>query len=139
MLITASVEAAIRGTNWSKIAGSGVGCPSAGLRACRCKIAAPASAASIDCSVIWSGVSGRYGDMVGVCMAPVTAHVMMTLSCVLAIAALQRSVRRKGSSIKPAGRRHFLSLRRGRRLGLDQSDRDTADNRGRRNGEEVLH
>src|SRR5438105_12117966 len=87
MLITASVAAAMRGTNWSKIAGSGVGCPSDGLRACRCKIAAPAWAASIDCSAIWSGVSGRYDDMVGVCMAPVTAHVMMTLSRVLAMVA----------------------------------------------------
>ena len=49
MLMTASVSAAIAGTNWSNTAGSGVGLPSAGLRAWRCRTAAPARAASIAC------------------------------------------------------------------------------------------
>ena len=56
-----------------------VGRPSAGSRACRCRIAAPAFAAAIDCSAIWAGVNGRNGDMVGVCMLPVVAQLMMTL------------------------------------------------------------
>src|SRR5213594_154713 len=104
MLITASVAAAMRGTNWSKIAGSGVGCPSDGLRACTCRIAAPAWAASIDCSAIWSGVSGRYDDMVGVCMAPVTAQVMMTLSCVLAMVASRYEDELGRSDRQPLGK-----------------------------------
>ena len=43
-------------------------------------IAAPASAASIDERAISSGVIGRYSDMLGVWMAPVTAQQMMTLA-----------------------------------------------------------
>ena len=58
----------------------GVGLPSSGLRACRWMMAAPASAAATDCSAISVGVIGRYGDIVGVWMEPVTAHEMMTLS-----------------------------------------------------------
>src|SRR5580698_9294246 len=42
-------------------------------------MAAPASAASIDCAEICCGVIGSASDMVGVCMAPVIAHEMMTL------------------------------------------------------------
>ena len=42
-------------------------------------IAAPASAASIDCWAISAGVIGRCGDIVGVWIEPVTAQVMMTL------------------------------------------------------------
>jgi hypothetical protein len=41
-------------------------------------IAAPAFAAPMAASAISSGVIGRYGDMVGVWIAPVTAQVMMT-------------------------------------------------------------
>ncbi len=59
--------------------GSGVGLPSFGSRACRCRIAAPASAAPIAPAAISSGVTGRYGVMVGVCIDPVTAQVMITL------------------------------------------------------------
>ncbi len=62
-----------------KIAGSGEGRPSFGSRACRCRIEAPASAAAIASAAISSGVSGRYSDIVGVWMEPVTAQVMMTL------------------------------------------------------------
>src|SRR5919198_2667599 len=43
-------------------------------------MAAPASAAPIACSAIWSGVIGSASDMVGVWIAPVTAQVMTTLS-----------------------------------------------------------
>ena len=59
--------------------GSGVGRRSRGSRACRWRIAAPASAAPIASSAICSGVIGRYGDIVGVWIEPVTAQVMMTV------------------------------------------------------------
>ncbi len=42
-------------------------------------MAAPASAASTAESAICCGVTGRYGDIDGVWMAPVMAQVMMTL------------------------------------------------------------
>src|SRR5205085_11473269 len=65
--------------NGSNASGRWSGRPSFGSRACRCTIAAPASCAPIAASAISSAVIGRYGDMVGVWMAPVTAHVMITL------------------------------------------------------------
>src|SRR5205085_3762554 len=80
-LITTSLCALILRANWRKSSGSCVGRPSFGSRACRCTIAAPAFAAPIAASAISSGVIGRCGDMVGVWIAPVTAHVMMTLPC----------------------------------------------------------
>ncbi len=43
-------------------------------------IAAPASAASMLLRAICSGVIGRYGDMLGVAIAPVIAQLMMTLA-----------------------------------------------------------
>ena len=61
-----------------KTAGSGVGRPSLGSRACRCRIAAPAAAASMACVAISSGVIGRASDMVGVWMLPVIAQEMIT-------------------------------------------------------------
>jgi hypothetical protein len=54
------------------------GRPSRGSRACRCTIAAPASAAPTAASAISSGVMGRCGDIDGVWIDPVTAQVMMT-------------------------------------------------------------
>jgi hypothetical protein len=42
-------------------------------------IAAPASAASIDCRAISSGVIGKASDIVGVWIDPVTAQEMITL------------------------------------------------------------
>src|SRR5580700_6934819 len=77
--MTASVAAWICGRNCAKTFGSPVGEPSCGLRACRCRIAAPASAASRACLAMSAGVYGRAADSVGVWMAPVTAQVMMTL------------------------------------------------------------
>src|ERR1051326_4259347 len=59
-------------------------------------MAAPASAASIDCRAISSGVKGRYGDMVGVWIEPVTAQEMMTLSWVLDTVASHRCGVRRG-------------------------------------------
>src|SRR5215831_8451553 len=85
MLTTASVACLMRGRNCMNTAGSPVGRPSCGLRACRCRIAAPASAAPIACEAIWSGVIGKASDMVGVWMAPVMAQLMMTLSDLAAI------------------------------------------------------
>ena len=59
MLITASVDCLMTGRNCMNTAGSGVGLPSFGSRACRWMMAAPASAAAIDCSAISAGVMGR--------------------------------------------------------------------------------
>src|SRR6478735_1675608 len=84
-LITTSHSAFILRANWRKSSGSCVGRRSFGSRACRCTIAAPARAASIAAFAISSGVIGRWGDMVGVWIEPVTAHVMMTLPCAAAI------------------------------------------------------
>src|SRR5580700_8695067 len=79
MLTTALVACLIRGRNCMKTSGSGVGRPSFGSRACRCRIAAPASAAAIASRAISSGVSGKWGLIVGVWIDPVTAQVMTTL------------------------------------------------------------
>src|SRR6187455_900891 len=79
MLITTSHAALIFFRNGSNAAGLWSGRPSFGSRACRWTIAAPASCAPIAASAISSAVIGRFGDIVGVWMAPVTAHVMMTL------------------------------------------------------------
>src|SRR3990172_9043873 len=78
MLMTAFDACLIRGRNCMNTFGSGVGRPSLGSRAWRWMIAAPASAAAIEASAISVGVIGRWGDMVGVWIDPVTAQVMMT-------------------------------------------------------------
>ena len=75
----ASVDCLIRGRKWANPSGVWSGLPVSGSRACRCRIAAPASAAPSAASTISSGVTGRCGDMDGVWIAPVTAQVMMTL------------------------------------------------------------
>src|ERR1700726_4109387 len=79
MLTTAPVDCLIRGRNCMNTSGSGVGRPSFGSRACRCRIAAPASAAAIASRAISSGVSGKCGLIVGVWIDPGTAQVMTTL------------------------------------------------------------
>jgi len=84
-------------------AGSGVGRPSLGSRACKCRIAAPASAAAIDCSAISAGAIGRYSLMLGVWMAPVTAQLMMILA--KAFLLVFRRVRNAGSGSTPKRRR----------------------------------
>ena len=66
----------MRGRNGAKASGVWSGWPVCGSRACRCTIAAPASAAPIAASAISSGVTGRCGDIDGVWIAPVTAQVM---------------------------------------------------------------
>src|SRR5262249_5772516 len=53
--------------------------PSLGLRACRCTMAAPASAAPMAASAISLAVIGRCGDIEGGWVEPVTAQGMMTL------------------------------------------------------------
>src|SRR5690606_5185682 len=78
MLMMAWQRARICGRNCMNTSGSALGLPSAGLRACRCSTAAPASAAATDSSMICAGVSGRYGDWLGVWMEPVTAQVTIT-------------------------------------------------------------
>src|SRR6478609_11523354 len=64
------------GTKWS---GFCEGRPSCGSRACMWTTAAPASAAPIAASAISDAETGRYFDIEGVWLAPVTAQVMMTL------------------------------------------------------------
>src|SRR5512145_2535360 len=65
--------------NGANASGDWSGRPSFGSRACRCTIAAPASAAPMAASAISSAVIGRCGDIDGVWIEPVTAQVMMTL------------------------------------------------------------
>src|SRR5579864_996906 len=74
---TASVACLMRGRNCMKTDASEDGRPCLGSRACRCRIAAPALAASIACVAIWSGVIGNASDMVGVWIEPVIAQLMM--------------------------------------------------------------
>ena len=59
MFTTASVLCLMIGRKRMNTAGSGVGSPVSGLRACRWMMAAPASAAAIDWAAISSGVIGR--------------------------------------------------------------------------------
>src|SRR5687767_10284537 len=87
-LMTTSLATAICGRNSWNSAGSCDGLPSFGLRACRCTIAAPACAAPMAAFAISAGVTGRYGDMLGVWIEPVAAQVMMTFPWAAAIAAL---------------------------------------------------
>ena len=77
-------------------AGSGVGRPSSGSRACRCRMAAPASAASIAPAAISSGVIGRCGVIEGVWIEPVTAQVMMTLRLAAMVPNASPDVRNAG-------------------------------------------
>ena len=79
MLMTQSERCLITWRKGAKASGDWSGRPSAGSRAWRWTIAAPASAAPIAASAISSGVTGRCGDIEGVWIAPVTAQVMMTL------------------------------------------------------------
>src|ERR1700710_716690 len=71
--------------NGAKASGLWSGWPVLGLRACRCTIAAPASAASTAASAISCGVTGSAFDIDGVWIAPVTAQVMMTLRAMLSL------------------------------------------------------
>src|SRR5262245_55754843 len=78
-LITTFDACLMRGRNFANASGVWSGAPVFGSRACRCTIAAPASAAPMAASAIWSGVTGKCGDIDGVWIEPVTAHVMTTL------------------------------------------------------------
>src|SRR5277367_2313246 len=82
-LITAFERCLIILRNGAKASGLWSGWPVFGLRACRCTIAAPASAASTAASAISCGVTGNAFDIDGVWIAPVTAQVMMTLRLML--------------------------------------------------------
>src|SRR6516164_8166074 len=83
MFTTASVACLMRGRNCMNAFGSGDGRPSFGSRACRCRIAAPACAASMAWVAIWSGVIGNGSDMVGVWIEPVIAQLMMILFAIV--------------------------------------------------------
>src|ERR1700674_3796963 len=78
-LITAFERCLMIFRNGAKASGLWSGWPVFGLRACKCTIAAPASAASTAASAISCGVTRRAFDIGGVWIAPVTAQVMMTL------------------------------------------------------------
>ncbi|MNT10922.1 hypothetical protein D3C72_1457760 [compost metagenome] len=78
MFRMALLRALMSGRNCANSLGSWSGRPVSGSRACRCSIAAPASAAATASSAICRGVIGRYGDIEGVWIEPVTAQVMMT-------------------------------------------------------------
>src|SRR5580698_10283065 len=82
MFTTASVACLMRGRNCMNTDASDEGRPSFGSRACRCKMVAPALAASIACVAIWSGVIGSASDMVGVWIEPVIAQLMMIFAMV---------------------------------------------------------
>src|SRR5882724_6598378 len=79
MFTTQALRCLMTLRNGSNAAGVWSGRPSRGSRACRCTMAAPASAASIAASAISCAVIGMCGDIVGVWIEPVTAQVMMTL------------------------------------------------------------
>jgi len=64
------------------VARSGDGRPVAGSRPWMWTAAAPACQAPTASSMICCGVSGRYGDILGVWMPPVMAAVMMVLAIV---------------------------------------------------------
>src|SRR6266852_5440671 len=81
-LTTTSDRALISRKNGAKASGDWSGRPSAGLRACKCTMAAPACAAPTAASAISLAVTGRLGDIDGVWIEPVTAHVMMILLAV---------------------------------------------------------
>src|ERR1700693_853462 len=83
MFTTASVACLMRGRNCMNTEASDDGRPSFGSRACRCRMAAPALAASIAWVAIWSGVIGSASDMVGVWIEPVIAQLMMIFAMVL--------------------------------------------------------
>src|SRR5580658_4599833 len=105
MFTTASVACLIRGRNCMNTDASDDGRPSLGSRACRCRIAAPALAASIAWVAIWSGVIGSASDMVGVWIEPVIAQLMMTLFAMvgfLPCRLARRHVPRGGSLVKDA-------------------------------------
>src|SRR6202162_4380423 len=69
-LITTSDRRAMSGANSRKYLGSCVGRPSAGSRAWRWTMAAPASAAATAASAISFGVIGRYGGIDGGWVGP---------------------------------------------------------------------
>src|SRR3954453_12165700 len=113
MLMAASVLALIRGRKGRNASGVWSGCPVSGSRACRCRMEAPASAAAIAWSAISSGVIGRYSDIDGVWIAPVTAQVMITLFCRAMSSCLPTAAALNEQSFNSC--RQGLSRRRGRR------------------------
>src|SRR5271155_4500246 len=106
MFTTASVACLMRGKNCMNTEASDDGRPSLGSRACKCRIAAPALAASIAWGAIWSGVIGSASDIVGVWIEPVIAQLMMILLAMVRFSLLgcyrlcRKSFSRGGSFVK---------------------------------------
>src|SRR5882757_7674523 len=86
--------------------GSPVGLPSSGTRAWRCRTAAPAIAASIDCSAICSGVMGSASDIVGVWAEPVTAQVIITFPISVTLLDARQDLGEHLLAQRAAGQRH---------------------------------
>ena len=101
-----------------KTAGSGVGRPVSGSRACRCRIAAPASAASIAWRAMSSGRNGNASDMVGVWIAPVMAQLMITFCQV------RFAISRLVLLIGGTGRTRWLRTRRWREKSMPKRTAD---------------
>src|SRR6202050_3287536 len=129
MFTTASVACLMRGRNCMKTDASDDGRPSLGSRACKCKMAAPAAAASIAWVGIWSGVIGSASDMVGVWIEPVIAQ-LMTIFAIAVFLPLSR----RGAF----GRCRAKFLYRCRRLGNAERVDDIIDDlaRMRRDGDD---
>src|SRR5665213_2887642 len=112
--------------NGAKASGLWSGWPVLGLRACRCTIAAPASAASTAASAISCGVTGNAFDIEGVWIAPVTAQVMMTLRLMLLPFLVSSGFDASGSVVL------FRLVRRQRGEALVAALRQVSDPLGRR-------
>src|SRR5271163_3508563 len=95
-LTTTLEDCLITRRNGSKASGLWSGRPSAGLRAWRCTIAAPASAAPSADSAISSAVTGRCGDIEGVWIEPVTAQLMMTFRLAMTVSSDSEFSRERG-------------------------------------------
>src|SRR3954453_5102069 len=106
----------------AKASGLWSGWPVFGLRACRCTIAAPASAASTAASAISCGVTGNAFDIEGVWIAPVTAQVMITLRLMICSLSAGRYLRsfifvrvvrgKRGEPLVATLRQHCQAFRR---------------------------
>src|SRR6202035_4644402 len=116
MFTTASVACLMRGRNCMKTDASGDGLPSLGSRACRCRMAAPALAASMAWVGIWSGGSGTASDMVGLWIEPVIAQ-LMTIFAIAVFLPCRRDLARRRAKL----------LYRRRRLGNAELGDDGID------------
>src|SRR6516165_3205936 len=112
ILTTQSDRCLITLRNGANASGDWSGLPSLGLRACRCTMAAPASAAPTAASAISVAVIGRCGDIEGVWIEPVTAQVIMTLRALTMDSSRGKWIGPKFRQNEPAGKRGADAERR---------------------------